>query len=46
MKVPLYDCPVSTVTTVEPQETATDMNHEGFPLDFFLEMHHVYESIR
>ena len=43
MRVPLYDNAVSTVTPVEPQPTATDMNREGFSLDLFLEMHRVYD---
>ena len=43
LRVPLYDNAVSTVTPVEPQPTATDMNREGFSLDLFLEMHRVYD---
>ena len=43
LRVPLYDNAVSTVTPVEPQPTATDMNREGFSLDLFLEMHRAYD---
>ena len=39
LKVPLYNCPDSIVTPIEPQPTATDMDRERFSLDFFLEMH-------